>query len=40
MVGKGVKVFKGMSELVDLVKLLKFKEGMFGFNLNLGKNVV
>ncbi|MEK4891636.1 YwqJ-related putative deaminase [Bacillus sp. FSL M7-0996] len=39
-VGKGVKAFKGTSELVDLAKLLKFKEGMPGFNPNLGKNVV
>ncbi|WP_242297293.1 AHH domain-containing protein [Bacillus cereus group sp. BfR-BA-01382] len=39
-VGKGVKAFKGMSELADLAKLLKFKEGMPGFNPNLGKNVV
>ncbi|MBJ8007948.1 MULTISPECIES: AHH domain-containing protein [Bacillus cereus group] len=40
VVGKGVKAFKGMSELADLAKLLKFKEGMPGFNPNLGKNVV
>lgn len=39
-VGKGVKAFKGTSELADLAKLLKFKEGMPGFNPNLGKNVV
>ncbi|HDR4454920.1 hypothetical protein COJ79_24900 [Bacillus thuringiensis] len=39
-VGKGVKGFKGTSELADLAKLLKFKEGMPGFNPNLGKNVV
>lgn len=39
-VGKGVKAFKGTSELADLAKLLKFKEGMSGFNPNLGKNVV
>lgn len=39
-VGKGVKAFKGTSELGDLAKLLKFKEGMPGFNPNLGKNVV
>ena len=37
-VGKGVKAFKGTSELADLAKLLKFKEGMPGFNPNLGKN--
>ena len=36
-VGKGVKAFKGTSELADLAKLLKFKEGMPGFNPNLGK---
>lgn len=40
VVGKGVKAFKGTSELADLAKLLKFKEGMPGFNPNLGKNVV
>ncbi|MDX5867585.1 AHH domain-containing protein [Bacillus cereus group sp. BfR-BA-01119] len=39
-VGKGVKAFKGTSELADLAKLLKFKEGMPGFNPNLGENVV
>ncbi|MDA2382944.1 hypothetical protein PDN41_14345 [Bacillus cereus] len=39
-VGKGVKAFKGTSELADLAKLLKFKEGMPVFNPNLGKNVV
>ncbi|PFZ31652.1 AHH domain-containing protein [Bacillus wiedmannii] len=39
-VGKGVKAFKGTSELADLAKLLKFKEGMPGFNPNLGGNVV
>ncbi|HHT7152155.1 hypothetical protein BK718_08705 [Bacillus thuringiensis serovar andalousiensis] len=39
-VGKGVKAFKGTSELADLAKLLKFKDGMPGFNPNLGKNVV
>ena len=39
-VGKGVKAFKDTSELADLAKLLKFKEGMPGFNPNLGKNVV
>ncbi|OUB61857.1 ADP-ribosyltransferase [Bacillus thuringiensis] len=39
-VGKGVKAFKGTNELADLAKLLKFKEGMPGFNPNLGKNVV
>ncbi|QQN81647.1 HNH endonuclease signature motif containing protein [Bacillus toyonensis] len=39
-VGKGVKAFKGTSELADLAKLLKFKEGIPGFNPNLGKNVV
>ncbi|PEU13587.1 hypothetical protein CN412_00050 [Bacillus cereus] len=39
-VGKGVKAFKGTSELADLAKLLKFKEGMPGFNPDLGKNVV
>ncbi|PEN86161.1 DNA/RNA non-specific endonuclease [Bacillus toyonensis] len=39
-VGKGVKAFKGTSELADLAKLLKFKEGMPGFNPNLGKNVI
>ncbi|MBK5452155.1 HNH endonuclease [Bacillus sp. TH22] len=39
-VGKGVKAFKGTSELADLAKLLKYKEGMPGFNPNLGKNVV
>ncbi|MGH1287392.1 DNA/RNA non-specific endonuclease [Bacillus toyonensis] len=39
-IGKGVKAFKGTSELADLAKLLKFKEGMPGFNPNLGKNVV
>ncbi|MGU3442125.1 hypothetical protein ACLBXI_19320 [Bacillus cereus] len=39
-VGKGVKAFKGTSELADLAKLLKFKEGMPGFNPNSGKNVV
>ncbi|WP_410989285.1 hypothetical protein [Bacillus cereus] len=39
-VGKGVKAFKGTSELADLAELLKFKEGMPGFNPNLGKNVV
>ncbi|PEA06615.1 hypothetical protein [Bacillus cereus] len=39
-VGKGVKAFKGTSELANLAKLLKFKEGMPGFNPNLGKNVV
>ncbi|MDA2488103.1 ADP-ribosyltransferase [Bacillus cereus] len=39
-VGKGVKAFKGTSELADLAKLLKFKEGMPGFNPNLSKNVV
>ncbi|MDA2415765.1 AHH domain-containing protein [Bacillus cereus] len=39
-VGKGVKAVKGTSELADLAKLLKFKEGMPGFNPNLGKNVV
>ncbi|RFB61153.1 HNH endonuclease [Bacillus thuringiensis] len=39
-VGKGVKAFKGTSELADLANLLKFKEGMPGFNPNLGKNVV
>ncbi|PEK51938.1 hypothetical protein COL64_30020 [Bacillus toyonensis] len=39
-VGKGVKAFKGTSELADLAKLLKFKEGMPGFNPNMGKNVV
>ncbi|MCC2444175.1 hypothetical protein OCB02_17615 [Bacillus cereus] len=39
-VGKGVKAFKGTSELADLAKLLKFKEGMPDFNPNLGKNVV
>ena len=36
-VGKGVKAFKGTSELADLAKLLKFKEGMPGFNPNLSK---
>ncbi|MGA5677124.1 HNH endonuclease [Bacillus bombysepticus] len=40
LLGKGVKAFKGTSELADLAKLLKFKEGMPGFNPNLGKNVV
>ncbi|MEB9844814.1 polymorphic toxin type 15 domain-containing protein [Bacillus cereus] len=40
LLGKGVKAFKGTSELGDLAKLLKFKEGMPGFNPNLGKNVV
>jgi hypothetical protein len=40
VVGKGVKAFKGTNELADLAKLLKFKEGMPGFNPNLGKNVV
>ncbi|PGS19690.1 ADP-ribosyltransferase, partial [Bacillus cereus] len=39
-VGKGVKAFKDTSELADLAKLLKFKEGMPGFNPNLGGNVV
>ncbi|MBU5217692.1 HNH endonuclease [Bacillus albus] len=39
-VGKGVKAFKGTSELADLAKLLKFKEGMPGFNPKLGGNVV
>ncbi|PFN64093.1 HNH endonuclease [Bacillus cereus] len=39
-VGKGVKAFKGTSELADLAKLLKFKDGMPGFNPNLGGNVV
>ncbi|MEC3333518.1 HNH endonuclease [Bacillus cereus] len=39
-VGKGVKAFKGTGELADLAKLLKFKEGMPGFNPNLGGNVV
>ncbi|KZD64329.1 MULTISPECIES: AHH domain-containing protein [Bacillus] len=39
-VGKGVKAFKDTSELADLAKLLKYKEGMPGFNPNLGKNVV
>ncbi|ETT76059.1 MULTISPECIES: hypothetical protein [Bacillus] len=39
-VGKGVKAFKGTNELADLAKLLKFKEGIPGFNPNLGKNVV
>lgn len=39
-IGKGVKAFKGTNELADLAKLLKFKEGMPGFNPNLGKNVV
>lgn len=39
-VGKGVKAFKGTNELADLAKLLKFKEGMPGFNPNLGGNVV
>ncbi|EEL70151.1 HNH endonuclease [Bacillus mycoides] len=39
-VGKGVKAFKGTNELADLAKLLKFKEGMPGFNPNSGKNVV
>ncbi|MCU4930228.1 HNH endonuclease signature motif containing protein [Bacillus cereus] len=39
-VGKGVKAFKGTSELANLAKLLKFKEGMPGFNPNLGGNVV
>ncbi|MCU5078563.1 ADP-ribosyltransferase [Bacillus cereus] len=39
-VGKGVKAFKGTSKLADLAKLLKFKEGMPGFNPNLGGNVV
>ncbi|MCU5378733.1 AHH domain-containing protein [Bacillus cereus] len=39
-VGKGVKAFKGTSELADLAKLLKYKEGMPGLNPNLGKNVV
>ncbi|MDA2209368.1 ADP-ribosyltransferase [Bacillus cereus] len=39
-VGKGVKAFKGTSELADLAKILKFKDGMPGFNPNLGKNVV
>ncbi|CAM4186904.1 HNH endonuclease [Bacillus albus] len=39
-VGKGVKAFKGTSELADLAKLLKFKEGMPGFNPNWGGNVV
>ncbi|MGE7888099.1 hypothetical protein ACQKN7_12100 [Bacillus cereus] len=39
-VGKGVKAFKGTSELADLAKLLKFKEGIPGFNPNLSKNVV
>ena len=37
LLGKGVKAFKGTSELADLAKLLKFKEGMPGFNPNLGK---
>ncbi|PGB04565.1 DNA/RNA non-specific endonuclease [Bacillus toyonensis] len=40
LLGKGVKAFKGTNELADLAKLLKFKEGMPGFNPNLGKNVV
>ncbi|MFU1886343.1 HNH endonuclease [Bacillus wiedmannii] len=40
LLGKGVKAFKGTSELADLAKLLKFKEGMPGFNPNLGGNVV
>ncbi|GAB6251242.1 ADP-ribosyltransferase [Bacillus cereus] len=40
LLGKGVKAFKGTSELADLAKLLKFKDGMPGFNPNLGKNVV
>lgn len=39
-VGKGVKAFKGTNELADLAKLLKFKEGIPGFNPNLGGNVV
>ncbi|MGQ8812962.1 hypothetical protein [Bacillus sp. NA_165.1] len=39
-VGKGVKAFKGTSELADLAKILKFKDGMPGFNPNLGGNVV
>lgn len=39
-VGKGAKAFKSTNELADLAKLLKFKEGMPGFNPNLGKNVV
>ena len=39
-VAKGVKAFKDTSELADLAKLLKFKEGMPGFNPNLGGNVV
>ncbi|HDX9652692.1 ADP-ribosyltransferase [Bacillus wiedmannii] len=39
-VGKGVKAFKDTSELADLAKLLKYKEGMPGFNPNLGGNVV
>ncbi|PFW51986.1 hypothetical protein COE58_13140 [Bacillus cereus] len=39
-VGKGVKAFKGTNELADLAKLLKFKDGMPGFNPNLGGNVV
>ncbi|MGH0424550.1 hypothetical protein [Bacillus pretiosus] len=40
LLGKGVKAFKGTSELADLAKLLKYKEGMPGFNPNLGGNVV
>ncbi|EEK49974.1 hypothetical protein FO497_04720 [Bacillus cereus ATCC 10876] len=39
-VGKGVKAFKGTSELADLAKILKFKDGVPGFNPNLGGNVV